>query len=102
MRKKELKLVITFDSTSDAVGFEAYCSDKDIKGRLIPVPQIISAGCGIIDDELRLALTGTVRKYFDEHPDHFDPRQYLKPARNNIKELVRHKLVDVLGCAGKA
>ena len=47
MRKKELKLVITFDSTSDAVGFEAYCSDKDIKGRLIPVPQIISAGCGM-------------------------------------------------------
>ena len=55
-----------------------------------------------IDSDLRLALTGTVRKYFDEHPDHFDPRQYLKPARNNIKELVRHKLVDVLGCAGKA
>ena len=55
-----------------------------------------------IDSDLRLAMTGTVRKYFDEHPDHFDPRQYLKPARNNIKELVRHKLVDVLGCAGKA
>ena len=55
-----------------------------------------------IDSDLRLALTGTVRKYFDEHPDHFDPRQYLKPARANIKELVRHKLVDVLGCAGKA
>ena len=32
----------------------------------------------------------------------FDPREYLKPARANIKELVRHKLVDVLGCAGKA
>ncbi len=55
-----------------------------------------------IDSDLRLAMTGTVRKYFDEHPDHFDPRQYLKPARANIKELVRHKLVDVLGCAGKA
>ena len=55
-----------------------------------------------IDSDLRLALTGTVRKYFDEHPDHFDPRQYLKPARANIKELVRHKLIDVLGCAGKA
>ena len=37
-----------------------------------------------------------------EHPDKFDPREYLKPARANIKELVRHKLVDVLGCAGKA
>ena len=55
-----------------------------------------------IDSDLRLALTGTVRKYFNEHPDHFDPRQYLKPARANIKELVRHKLIDVLGCAGKA
>ena len=55
-----------------------------------------------IDSDLRLAMTGTVRQYFDEHPDHFDPRQYLKPARANIKELVRHKLVDVLGCAGKA
>ena len=55
-----------------------------------------------IDSDLRLALTGTIRQYFDEHPEHFDPRQYLKPARANIKELVRHKLVDVLGCAGKA
>ncbi len=55
-----------------------------------------------IDSDLRLALTGTVRKYFNDHPDHFDPRQYLKPARANIKEIVRHKLVNVLGCAGKA
>lgn len=55
-----------------------------------------------IDSDLRLAMTGTIRKYMAEHPDHFDPRQYLKPARANIKELVRHKLVDVLGCAGKA
>ncbi len=55
-----------------------------------------------IDSDLRLAMTGTVRKFYDEHPDKFDPREYLKPARANIKELVRHKLVDVLGCAGKA
>ena len=55
-----------------------------------------------IDSDLRLAMTGTIREYFMEHPDHFDPRQYLKPARANIKELVRHKLIDVLGCAGKA
>ena len=55
-----------------------------------------------IDSDLRLAMTGTIRAYFNEHPDHFDPRQYLKPARANIKELVKHKLVDVLGCAGKA
>ena len=55
-----------------------------------------------IDSDLRLAMTGTIRQYFNEHPDHFDPRQYLKPARANIKEIVRHKLIDVLGCAGKA
>ncbi len=55
-----------------------------------------------IDSDLRLAMTGTIRQYFNEHPDHFDPRQYLKPARANIKEIVRHKLVNVLGCAGKA
>ena len=55
-----------------------------------------------IDSDLRLAMTGTIRKFFVEHPDKFDPREYLKPARANIKELVRHKLKDVLGCAGKA
>ena len=55
-----------------------------------------------IDSDLRLAMTGTTRAFFNEHPDKFDPREYLKPARANIKELVRHKLVDVLGCAGKA
>ncbi len=55
-----------------------------------------------IDSDLRLAMTGTIREFFDEHPEKFDPREYLKPARANIKELVRHKLRDVLGCAGKA
>ena len=55
-----------------------------------------------IDSDLRLAMTGTIRQFFTEHPDKFDPREYLKPARANIKELVRHKLIDVLGCAGKA
>ena len=55
-----------------------------------------------IDSDLRLAMTGTIREFFDAHPDKFDPREYLKPARANIKELVRHKLRDVLGCAGKA
>lgn len=62
-----------------------------------------SAVCKInIDSDLRLAMTATIRKYFTEHPDHFDPRQYLKPARANIKAMVMHKLVDVLGCNGKA
>ncbi|MBQ6979226.1 MAG: class II fructose-1,6-bisphosphate aldolase [Clostridia bacterium] len=55
-----------------------------------------------IDSDLRLAMTGTVRQFFNEHPDKFDPREYLKPARANIKEMVKHKLKDVLGCAGKA
>ncbi|MBQ6115944.1 MAG: class II fructose-1,6-bisphosphate aldolase [Oscillospiraceae bacterium] len=55
-----------------------------------------------IDSDLRLAMTATIRKYFADHPDHFDPRQYLKPARAAIKALVAHKIVDVLGCNGKA
>lgn len=55
-----------------------------------------------IDSDLRLAMTGTIRKYLAENPSHFDPRQYLKPARAAIKEMVRHKLVYVLGCNGKA
>jgi len=55
-----------------------------------------------IDSDLRLAMTGTVRKYFAENPAHFDPRQYLSPARANIKELVKNKIVNVLGCDGKA
>ena len=55
-----------------------------------------------IDSDLRLAMTGTIRKYMAEHPADFDPRAYLKPARANIKEMVKHKLIDVLGCDGKA
>jgi len=55
-----------------------------------------------IDSDLRLAMTGTIRQFYNEHPDKFDPREYLKPARANIKELVRHKLINVLGCNGKA
>ena len=54
-----------------------------------------------IDSDLRLAMTGTIRKFFNEHPEKFDPREYLKPARANIKELVKHKIVDVLGCDNK-
>ena len=55
-----------------------------------------------IDSDLRLAMTACIRQYFHEHPDHFDPRQYLKPARAAIQKMVQHKLVDVLGCNGKA
>ena len=55
-----------------------------------------------IDSDLRLAMTAAVREHFALYPDHFDPRQYLKPAREAIKAMVRHKIVDVLGCDGKA
>ena len=55
-----------------------------------------------IDSDLRLAMTATIREHFALHPDHFDPRQYLKPARAAIKEVVAHKITDVLGCDGKA
>jgi fructose-bisphosphate aldolase class II len=55
-----------------------------------------------IDSDLRMAVTATVRKYFNDNPSHFDPRQYLGPARNAVKDIVRHKLVNVLGCNGKA
>lgn len=54
-----------------------------------------------IDSDLRLAMTGTIRKFFAENPSHFDPRQYLKPAREAIKKLVAHKIVNVLGCNDK-
>ena len=73
----------------------------------IPEEQLRQAARGAvckinIDSDLRLAMTGTIRKFFNEHPDKFDPREYLKPARAAIKELVKHKLVYVLGCDGKA
>ena len=55
-----------------------------------------------IDSDLRLAMTGTIRQFMNDNPSKFDPREYLKPARANIKEMVRHKLINVLGCAGKA
>ncbi|MFA5449348.1 MAG: class II fructose-1,6-bisphosphate aldolase [Clostridia bacterium] len=55
-----------------------------------------------IDSDLRMAVTGTVRKYFNDNPSHFDPRQYLGPARLAVKEIVKHKIVNVLGCNGKA
>ena len=55
-----------------------------------------------IDSDLRLAMTASVRKYLAENPSHFDPRQYLSPARTAIKDMVAHKIETVLGCAGKA
>ena len=55
-----------------------------------------------IDSDLRLAFTAGIREYIFNNPSHFDPRQYLTPARNNIKEVVKHKINNVLGCAGTA
>jgi len=55
-----------------------------------------------IDSDLRLAMTATIRKVFAETPGEFDPRKYLGPARAEIKKLVKDKLINVLGCAGKA
>ena len=49
----------------------------------------------------RLAMTAAIRQYLAEHPDHFDPRQYLKPARENMKKMYIHKIVNVLGSDGK-
>ena len=55
-----------------------------------------------IDSDLRVAFTAAIRKHFVEHPDHFDPRQYLGDARTNMKEMVKHKIIDVLGSQNKA
>jgi fructose-bisphosphate aldolase class II len=73
----------------------------------VPAEQLRKAAsmavCKInIDSYLRLPMTGTVRKFFNDNPSKFDPREYLKPARANIKELVKDKLINVLGCDGKA
>ncbi|HIT67061.1 MAG TPA: class II fructose-1,6-bisphosphate aldolase [Candidatus Merdisoma merdipullorum] len=62
-----------------------------------------SAVCKInIDSDLRLGLTAGIRQVMSEHPDYFDPRQYLTVARQNVKDVVAHKIKDVLGSAGKA
>ncbi|WP_277668826.1 class II fructose-bisphosphate aldolase, partial [Caproiciproducens galactitolivorans] len=55
-----------------------------------------------VDSDLRLAMTASIRKYMAENPSHFDPRQYLAPARTAIKDMVAHKIRCVLGCEGKA
>ena len=61
-----------------------------------------SAVCKItIDSDSRLAMTAAIRKHFVEHPGDFDPRQYLKPARENMKKMYIHKIVNVLGSDGK-
>ena len=62
-----------------------------------------SAVCKInIDSDMRLALTAGIREHMNAHPEHFDPRQYLSPARGYIKDIVMHKIKNVLGSDGKA
>ena len=73
----------------------------------VPEDQLRKAACMAvckinIDSDLRLAMTASIRQYLNEHPDHFDPRPYLKPARAAITDMVAHKILDVLGCDGKA
>jgi len=55
-----------------------------------------------IDSDLRLAMTAGIREQFAKNPGNFDPRKYLGPGRDNIKRLVKRKIVDVLGCSNKA
>lgn len=78
---------------------------KDAVG--IPEEQLrraaASAVCKVnIDSDGRLAMTAAVRKAFNDNPAEFDPRKYLGPARDSLKELYKHKIVNVLGSAGKA
>ncbi len=62
-----------------------------------------SAVCKInIDSDIRMAMTAAIRKYMAENPGHFDPRQYLSPARDAVRSMVGHKIKNVLGCDGKA
>ena len=73
----------------------------------IPESQLCEAAklavCKInIDSDIRLAMTATIRQYLAEHPEHFDPRQYLKPARQAVKDMVAHTMLHVLGSDGKA
>ena len=55
-----------------------------------------------IDTDLRLAMTACIRRHFALHPEEFDPRKYLGPARDAIRQIVSHKIVNVLGSQNKA
>jgi fructose-bisphosphate aldolase class II len=73
----------------------------------IPESELRKAAAGAVckinvDSDIRLALTATIRKYFHDHPDHFDPRQYLAPARQAVKDMVAHKIREVMASVDKA
>ncbi|WP_165175102.1 class II fructose-1,6-bisphosphate aldolase [Desulfovibrio sp. ZJ369] len=65
-----------------------------------------AAGMGVckinVDTDIRLALTASIRQYFAEHPEQFDPRSYLAPAREAVRNMVAHKIRNVMGSSGKA
>lgn len=90
--------------------FVAKCNEYGgaLKGAQgVPEDMLLRAGklgvCKInIDTDLRLAMTASVREHLIKNPDHFDPRQYLKPAREAIQAMVQHKIRDVLNCSGRA
>ena len=72
----------------------------------VPEDMLLKAGkfgvCKInIDTDLRLAMTASVRKHLVEHPEDFDPRQYLKPARQAIQDMVAHKIRNVLNSSNR-
>lgn len=89
--------------------FVAKCNDfgGQIKGAQgVPEEMLLRAGtmgvCKInIDTDLRLAMTASIREHFANHPSDFDPRQYLKPAREAIKNMVKHKIKNVLNCSNR-
>ena len=73
----------------------------------IPENQLRQAARGAvckinIDSDIRLAMMAYIRRHLAEHPEDFDPRAYLKPAREAVREMVQHKIKHVLGCSGKA
>ena len=65
-----------------------------------------AAGMGVckinVDTDIRLALTASIRQFLAEHPEQFDPRSYLTPAREAVKNMVAHKIRNVMGSSGKA
>ena len=72
----------------------------------VPEEMLLRAGkfgvCKInIDTDLRLAMTASIREHFAKNPSDFDPRQYLKPAREAIKNMVKHKMKNVLNCSNR-
>ena len=100
---------VPFIKKRGEVFYEAFQKHPSAMGAIIGIPEeqlrlaAQKAVCKInIDSDLRLAMTACIRQYFNEHPEHFDPRQYLGPARDAIRAMVKHKIVDVLGCDGKA